>query len=205
MLMSSENELPEQCDNGSPDGLSICLRNHFLIAMPGMNDPQFSQSITYICDHNTEGAMGVMVNRTLNIQLHDVFEQLDLDYTQANASTPILAGGPVSTERGFILHPTTEHSWQSTLKISPEISLTASKDIISALAEGTGPQNAQVALGYAGWGAGQLESEIKENSWLTVPADAEILFNTPIDQRWHTAAKSLGIDMNLVSSQSGNA
>lgn len=202
MSSTKKDQPTDGKETSLPQGSS--LRNHFLIAMPGINDPQFTQSITYICDHNAEGAMGVMVNRPMDIHLQDVFEQLDIDYIQANANNPVLSGGPVSTQRGFILHPSGK-KWQSTLQISPEISLTASKDIISALADGTGPDNAQIALGYSGWGAGQLEAEIKENSWLTVPADSAILFNTPLEQRWQAAAKSLGIDMHLISPLSGNA
>ncbi len=202
--MSSTKSDQNSSEKEENKPLGDSLRNHFLIAMPNMSDPQFSQSITYICDHNADGAMGVMVNRPMEINLQDVFEQLDIDYIQTNIKTPVLSGGPVSTQRGFILHPTGE-KWQSTLQISSEISLTASKDIISALADGTGPENAQIALGYSGWGAGQLEAEIKDNSWLTVPAEAAILFETPLDQRWQAAAKCLGIDMNLVSLQSGNA
>jgi putative transcriptional regulator len=202
--MNSTKNQQTDAARESKSSLSGSLRNHFLIAMPGINDPQFTHSITYICDHNADGAMGVMINRPMDIYLQDVFEQLNIDYIQTNANTPVLSGGPVSTQRGFILHPT-GGKWQSTLQISPEISLTASKDIISSLADGSGPANAQIALGYSGWGAGQLEAEIKENSWLTVPADAAILFNTPLELRWHAAAKSLGIDMNLMSLQFGNA
>ena len=202
MSSTKNNQKSTLISEGEPIGSS--LRNHFLIAMPGLEDPQFSQSITYICDHNSEGAMGVMINRPMDIVLQDVFEQLNIDYKKVNSATPILSGGPVSTQRGFILHPS-GRSWQSTLQISPDISLTASKDIISALAEGDGPEKAQIALGYSGWGAGQLETEIKENSWLTVPADAAILFDTPLEQRWSAAAKVLGIDLHLVSTQLGNA
>jgi len=186
--------------------LSETLKNHFLIAMPSMTDPQFSQSLTYICDHNEQGAMGVIINRKTDLFLKDVFERMNIEFSNDLADTPILAGGPVSTERGFILHPHTEDgSWQSTVKLSDQVSLTASKDIIDSLAVGSGPPHAQVALGYAGWGAGQLETEIMENSWLTVPADSQILFHTPLEDRLEAAGKSLGIDINLLSSQSGNA
>lgn len=180
------------------------LRNHFLIAMPGLNDPLFANSITYICDHSPEGAMGLVVNRALDLQLKDVFEQMSLGYQEENGKAPILAGGPVNTQRGFVLHPT-GGVWQSTIQITPEISLTASRDIIAAIANDQGPKNALFVLGYSGWGAGQLEQELKDNSWLTVPADADILFHTPIEMRWRAAAMRLGVDMNLMPTQAGHA
>lgn len=164
----------------------------------------FANSITYICDHSSDGAMGLVVNRAMELNLSDVFEQMSLTYKEEQGRTPILAGGPVNTQRGFILHPAGS-TWQSTIQITPEISLTASRDIIAAIAEGRGPENALFVLGYSGWSAGQLEREIKENSWLTVPADTDILFRTPLEQRWHAAAMRLGIDMNLMPTQAGHA
>lgn len=180
------------------------LRNHFLVAMPGLSDPLFANSITYICDHSPEGAMGLVVNRALDLHLSDVFEQMSLGYDEEHGRAPILAGGPVNTQRGFVLHPT-GGVWQSTMQITPYVSLTASRDIIAAIADGKGPKDALFVLGYSGWGAGQLENELKENSWLTVPADAEILFHTPLEQRWHAAAMRLGVDMNLMPIQAGHA
>ncbi len=180
------------------------LRNHFLVAMPGLSDPLFANSITYICDHSPEGAMGLVVNRALDLHLKDVFEQMSLGYAEENGTAPILAGGPVNTQRGFVLHPT-GGVWQSTIQITAEISLTASRDIIAAIASGQGPKDALFVLGYSGWGAGQLERELKDNSWLTVPADADILFHTPLEQRWHAAAMRLGIDMNLMPIHAGHA
>lgn len=184
--------------------LGDSLRNRLLIAMPGMNDPMFVNSITYICDHNADGAMGLVINRRLDIQLCDVFEQMELNYSGHNGHWPILAGGPVNKERGFILHPT-GGKWQSSLQVTPDVALTASRDIIDALASGDGPQNALFILGYAGWSAGQLEEEIKEDSWITVPADSELLFHTPVEQRWNAAAQRLGIDMNLMPTVGGHA
>lgn len=181
------------------------LRNHLLIAMPSLSDPIFANSITYICDHSAEGAMGLVVNRAMELTLGEVFEQMSIDHVPSVGSQAILAGGPVSKERGFILHPTEHSEWQSTATISSEVSLTASRDIISAIAEGRGPAQAQFILGYAGWGPGQLEQEIKENSWLTAPADADILFNTPVEQRWHAAAARLGVDLHLLHSAPGHA
>lgn len=180
------------------------LRNHLLIAMPGMSDPMFVNSITYICDHGADGAMGLVINRTMDLHLRDVFEQMELNADAGKGDWPILAGGPVNTERGFVLHPT-GGEWQSTLQVTPEVALTASRDIIDALAAGSGPQSALFILGYAGWSAGQLEEEIKEDSWLIVPADLDLLFNTPIEQRWLAAAQRLGVDMNLMPTVGGHA
>lgn len=180
------------------------LRNHFLVAMPGLSDPLFSNSITYICDHSADGAMGLVVNRAMDLHLSDVFEQMSLHYKAEHGRAPILAGGPVNTQRGFVLHPAGS-VWQSTIRITEGISLTASRDIITAIANGEGPENALFVLGYSGWSAGQLEREIKENSWLTVPADVDILFHTPLEQRWHAAARLLGVDMNLMPTQAGHA
>lgn len=180
------------------------LSNHFLIAMPGLTDSPLANCITYICEHGPEGAMGLVVNRTLDICFQDVFEQMDLSYSPSMASNPVLAGGPVNKERGFILHPTCGE-WQSTIQVSRDIAVTASRDIITAIAHGEGPHDAQFMLGYAGWGAGQLEQEIKGNSWLTVPADMDILFRTPVEQRWAASAKALGVDLNLMSTQTGHA
>jgi putative transcriptional regulator len=180
------------------------LRNHFLVAMPGLSDPLFANSITYICDHSAEGAMGLVVNRAMDLHLSDVFEQMSLHYKEECGKAPILAGGPVNTQRGFVLHPVGS-IWQSTIQITEGIALTASRDIVAAIANGEGPENALFVLGYSGWSAGQLEREIKENSWLTVPADVDILFNTPLEQRWHAAAMRLGVDMNLMPTQAGHA
>ena len=181
-----------------------CLRNHFLVAMPGLRDPHFGNSITYICDHTTEGAMGLIINKTMDAKLSDVFEQMDIIYHQPMGDTPILAGGPVSTQRGFVLHAT-HGEWESSVEVGPNISLTASRDMIRAIASGQGPDKPQFVLGHAGWGAGQLEQEIKDNCWLTVPATPDILFNTPIEQRWMAAALCLGIDINLMTGAAGHA
>lgn len=199
---SSSSSAESQASKSTRFGQS--LRNHFLIAMPSLSDPNFAQTITYICDHGPDGAMGLIVNRPMDIQLADVFEQMDIHYTAETGDGPILEGGPVSKQRGFILHPT-GGEWQSSVAIGPEISLTASRDIISAIASGDGPDSPQFVLGYAGWGAGQLEDEIKENSWLTLEADADLLFNTPIEQRWHAISNRLGVDINLIPSRPGHA
>lgn len=164
----------------------------------------FANSLTYICDHGPAGTMGLIVNRTLDLNLSEVFEQLELDYREDVGRTPVLSGGPVSNERGFVLHPT-GGQWQSSMQVCNDISLTSSRDIVSAIAEGKGPEAPLFILGYAGWGAGQLEEEIKENSWLTMPADYDVLFRTPLEQRWSAAARHLGVDINLMPTTAGHA
>ncbi len=182
---------------------SLC--DHFLIAMPGLQNSIFSRSVTYVCDHSEHGAMGIVLNHPLDLTLNDVFDQLNIENSNTDhIHASVLAGGPVNVQRGFVLHRD-EGSWASTLHVTSEICLTASRDIVSALAEGKGPKSAQFALGYAGWSAGQLESEITENSWLVVPADTEIMFDTPVTERWASAAKQIGIDLDLISSTTGHA
>jgi len=181
---------------------SLC--NHFLIAMPSMQDTSFAHSVTYICEHSSEGAMGIVINNPMPMTLHEIFAQMDLTVSPNQGHQPVVAGGPVQQERGFVLH-TGDAEWHSTLKVSPDISLTASRDIITAIAEGKGPKEYLVALGYAGWGEGQLEAEIAANSWLTVPASKHIIFDTPFEQRWTSAAQALGIDVNLISNIAGHA
>lgn len=180
------------------------LRNHFLIAMPGLNDSSFAHTVTYICEHSDKGAMGVVINTATPMQLKEIFAQMELADAAEAGDQIVMSGGPVQPERGFVLHPS-DSKWQSTLEVSPDISLTASRDIIVALAEGRGPKQYLITLGYAGWGEGQLEEEIASNSWLTVQADKEIIFNTPFEQRWTAAAQTLGIDVNLISSTAGHA
>lgn len=183
------------------------LKHHFLIATPSLQDPLFGKSLTYICDHGPDGAMGLIVNRPMELNLKDILEQMAVEGApQLSFDTPILAGGPVHTQRGFVLHTPDDHSWDSSILIDQEVALTASKDIVGAIAQGDGPTSSQFILGYAGWNAGQLEEEIKENSWLTVPANLDILFNTPAEKRWGAAADLLGIaDMALMSGHVGHA
>ncbi|HEY7885651.1 MAG TPA: YqgE/AlgH family protein [Cellvibrionaceae bacterium] len=182
------------------------LSNQLLVAMPGMSDPTFAHSVTYICEHSSEGAMGIIINMPMSLDMGDIYQQLDLETSHASAEVPVLAGGPVSVERGFVLHPTRDDQlWQSTIRVCDDISLTASRDILTALAEGRGPEHFLIALGYAGWDSEQLEQEISDNAWLTVPADQQILFGTPCEQRWQAAAKSIGIDLNLISNTAGHA
>lgn len=180
------------------------LKHHFLIAMPSLKDGIFANSVTYLCEHNEQGAMGLVINQPLDLSLDEVFEQLDLEIIIPHRE-PILAGGPVQTERGFVLHRAMERDWDATLRIHDGISLTTSRDILAAMAEGQGPDDVLVALGYAGWSAGQLEQELVANAWLTLPADDAILFDIPFEQRLHAAASKLGIDLSLISPQAGHA
>lgn len=180
------------------------LRDHFLIAMPGMHGTSFAHTLIYLCDHNENGAMGLTLNHPLALTLGNVFSQLGLSDNANLGANAVLAGGPVQMERGFVLH-TGSSKWQSTLRVTQDINLTASRDILEALSEGRGPEEFILALGYAGWGAGQLESEIAANAWLTVPADKHILFQTPVEQRWAAATHHLGFDFNLISTTVGHA
>ncbi len=181
------------------------LTGHLLIAMPAMADPNFVRTVTYICEHTDQGALGIVINRPLEMDLGEVFQQLSLAAADAGLSKQaVLRGGPVQTERGFVLHEPSR-KWDSTVEVSESAHLTTSQDILSALAEGTGPKRALMALGYAGWGAGQLESEMSANAWLSVPASAAIIFDTPYEARWLAAAGLLGINLATISSQAGHA
>jgi putative transcriptional regulator len=181
------------------------LRDYFLLAMPGLLDPNFSQTVVYLCEHTTEGAMGLIINQPLDIPLSQVLEQFDLGYSPKVGGQPLLAGGPVQMDRGFVLHRPGHHNWESTLPISTEISLTASTDILTDIAKDQGPEDLIITLGYAGWGPGQLEGELAENSWLTVPGDASIIFDVPYDQRAKATAAKIGIDVNQLSTNIGHA
>ena len=181
------------------------LANQLLIAMPGMADPNFSSTVTLICEHNDEGALGIVINRPLNLKLSGLFEQLELSDADPNAGEiPVLMGGPVGPERGFVLHDCA-HSYENSLAVSSEICLTLSRDIIDAMASGDGPKKSLVALGYAGWEAGQLENEMLANSWLNVPATTDIVFDMPFSDRWAAAARAIGIDLSRMSPDAGHA
>jgi putative transcriptional regulator len=184
---------------------SSYLTNQLLIAMPSMADQNFSQTVTYICEHNDEGAMGIVVNRPMELHLNDILQQLDIaDDASVLGEEIVYVGGPVQPERGFVLHDG-DKRWDSTLRITPEISVTTSRDILESIASGEGPDNRLIALGYAGWGGGQLEEEISANSWLSGPADDQILFHMPPEKRWRAAAQLLGVDLDLLSSDVGHA
>jgi len=181
------------------------LAHQFLIAMPGLHGSEFSGSMTYVCQHSEEGAFGVVINRRSNISLGEVMQQMSIeDVSEEIIDLPVLDGGPVAPERGFILHqPFGE--WDSTLKMTDSISLTTSRDILEAIAIKQGPQQFLIALGYAGWGARQLEQEIIENAWLNVPGDSSIMFETPVEQRSKVAAANLGVDLGFLTTQAGHA
>lgn len=184
---------------------SPCLTDHFLIAMPGLEDPHFHRSVTLVCQHDADGAMGIVINRAADCTLGELFEQLQMPTRdEAMARCAVVAGGPVHTDRGFVLHDD-PREWASTLRFGRGLAVTTSRDILAAMARGDGPRNALVALGYAGWTSGQLEDELARNSWLTVPADPDIVFDTPLDQRWHAAARALGVDLSRLADYAGHA
>jgi putative transcriptional regulator len=182
------------------------LTNQFLIAMPSLADPNFSQTVTLICEHTDQGALGVILNRPLDMRLGEIFDQLSLPSRDPGlAGQMVLRGGPVAPDRGFVLHRPTGRGWDSTLEVSESLHVTTSRDILEAMARGEGPAEAAMALGYAGWDAGQLEDELLQNSWLTVPCDESIVFDVPFEQRWHAAARLLGVDLARISHLSGRA
>jgi len=186
-------------------GNDSSLINQLLIAMPAMADPNFISTVTLVCEHNDEGALGIIINRPLTLKLSGLFEQLSVDDPDPGAAgEPVLSGGPVGTERGFVLHDR-EHSYENTLPVSDDIQLTLSRDVIDAMASGKGPDKSLVALGYAGWEAGQLEDEMLANSWLSVPATPELVFDTPFADRWDSAARTLGVDIARMSTDAGHA
>ncbi|MES9939796.1 MAG: YqgE/AlgH family protein [Candidatus Thiodiazotropha sp. 6PLUC2] len=181
------------------------LTNHFLIAMPQLEDPNFFHTVTYICEHSNDGAMGIVINRPMELHLADIFEQLKIPIsTEKIAEQPVYTGGPVQSDRGFVLHDS-DSDWASTLKVTTDISVTTSLDILEAIAAGKGPERNLVALGYASWGAGQLENEIAQNVWLSGPAETNIIFKRACKERWQAAADLLGIDLNLLSGDAGHA
>ncbi|MDF3933008.1 YqgE/AlgH family protein [Pseudomonas citronellolis] len=181
------------------------LKHHFLIAMPHMADPNFAQTVTYLVEHNEQGAMGLVINRPSGLSLSDVLEQLrpePLPPARCQGVT-VYSGGPVQTDRGFVLHPAGQ-TFQATLELG-ELNLSTSQDVLFAIADGSGPAQSVIALGYAGWEAGQLEAELADNAWLTCPADLEVLFDTPTEQRLAAAAQRLGINLALLTAQAGHA
>jgi len=171
--------------------------------MPQLNDPWFAHSVCYICDHNEDGSMGLVINKPLDMQLIEILKELKID-TSKPQDQPVLQGGPVSPEQGFILYHGQVKTEQN-MEIAPNINLTTSKEILEEIGQGQGPESMLICLGYAGWEAGQLEAEFTANSWLTIPADDELLFNTPSQDIARAAAKKLGVDINLLSGQSGHA
>jgi putative transcriptional regulator len=186
-------------------GATVNLTHHFLIAMPGMADPNFAQTLTFVCEHSPDGALGVVVNRPIDMTLAALFEQIDVAApARGLGDAPVMFGGPVQVDRGFVLHRPLGN-WQSTLAVSDEIGLTTSKDILEAVARGEGPTSLIVTLGYAGWSAGQLERELAANAWLTVAADPGVVFDTPVEHRLPAAMRLLGIDPSMLSEDAGHA
>ncbi|HUQ51991.1 MAG TPA: YqgE/AlgH family protein [Gammaproteobacteria bacterium] len=181
------------------------LQDHFLIAMPAMADPNFNETVTYICKHDTEGAFGIVINRPSDLSLGEMLTQLAINLTDRRlADRPIMHGGPVEPERGFVLHRS-DQAYEATLAAGSEIKLTSSPDVLAALGRGTGPEPVLVALGYAGWGRGQLEIELGSNTWLTVPANPTIIFETPCEQRWTAALGLPGVDIRRITHYAGHA
>jgi putative transcriptional regulator len=181
------------------------LTNHFLIAMPSLADPNFSRTVTYLCEHTEEGALGIVINRPTGVQLGELLEHLGLQAGGGNISEqPVFLGGPVQQDRGFVLHRPAGQ-WDSSLRIADDVVLTTSQDILAAITKAQGPQDYLVALGYAGWGPGQLEEEMAENAWLSGPASADIMFGQPSEWRWRNAAALLGVDLSLLPSDAGHA
>ncbi|WP_367155378.1 YqgE/AlgH family protein [Methylomonas sp. HYX-M1] len=182
------------------------LNNQFLIAMPGLFDPHFFHTVTYLCQHNQEGALGIVINRPTGMKLKDIFQQMKIDSELEHVlNAPVFAGGPVQQERGFVIHTPCERHWDSSISTADNIVLTSSRDVLEAIAKGDGPQHYLIALGYAGWGSGQLEREIVENAWLNTPCGEAILFDTPVSQRWNAAAGQLGIDINRLTAPAGHS
>ncbi len=185
------------------------LANHFLIAMPAMTDPNFARSLTYLCEHNAEGALGIIINKPLEIRLGSLFERVSVPLAQGGHQAkyrdlPVYFGGPVQTDRGFVLHRPVGN-WQSTLHVTPEVGLTSSRDILQSMSDAGEPQDVLVSLGYAGWAAGQLEWELSQNAWLTVAARPDIIFSLPPEERLPAAMQLLGVDFARLSDVAGHA
>jgi putative transcriptional regulator len=194
------------------DSPSINLTNQFLIAMPGMADENFEGTVVYLCEHSPKGALGLVINRPSDIKLKNLFEKVELSLDRVElAEQPVYYGGPVQTDRGFVLHPklgapTDGSPYASTMTIpGAALEMTTSKDVLEALAQGAGPSKVLVMLGYAGWAAGQLEDELGRNGWLTVNADPSLIFDTPVEQRYQRAFALLGIDPRMLSAEAGHA
>lgn len=176
-----------------------------LVAMPAMSDANFARTVVYVCAHTAEGAMGLVVNRAIEqVSFPDILEQLDIEPSPACDHIRVHFGGPVEAARGFVLH-TGEYHQAATLIVNEEVALTATTDVLRSMAEGTGPRHALMALGYAGWGAGQLDQELKENAWLTVDPDEALLFTEPLERKWDRAIRKLGIDPSMLSEEAGHA
>ncbi|MDR6212755.1 putative transcriptional regulator [Paracidovorax wautersii] len=190
------------------------LTHHFLIAMPGLEDASFARSVVYLCEHSERGALGLIINKPSDINLKGLFDKVDLSLRRDDLTEePVYQGGPVQTERGFVLHErmatdsedADESAYASTMTIPGGLEMTTSKDVLEALSTGAGPRRVLVTLGYASWGEGQLESELAENSWLTVGADASVIFDTPVAERYDRALGLLGLQSWMLSPEAGHA
>jgi putative transcriptional regulator len=202
------------------DSASINLTHHFLIAMPGLEDAAFAKSVVYVCEHSERGALGLVINKPGELSMKSLFDKVDLPlHRQDLFNAPVLQGGPVHTERGFVLHDAMwvntdeppeavsakESVYASTMTIPGGLEMTTSKDVLEALSMGAGPKRVLISLGYSAWGEGQLESELAENSWLTVGADMAVIFDTPVEQRYERAMKLLGLESWMISSEVGHS
>jgi putative transcriptional regulator len=182
------------------------LEGKLLIAMPGMADPHFEKSVIFVCAHSADGAMGIIINKPVaGLSFHDLISKLELKVTRETPNFPVLYGGPVETGRGFVLHSGEYESSEATLPVSEDVSLTATLDILRAMADGRGPHHAIFALGYAGWQAGQIEDEIRRNGWIHCDSDPDILFDQELDAKWATALRKLGINASGLSAHTGHA
>lgn len=199
----------------SADSASFKLTHHFLIAMPGLEDEVFARSVIYLCEHSERGAMGLIINKPSDLSMRHLFDKVDLPLRREDLqSAPVLQGGPVQTERGFVLHDPIQLDetpkdntaiYASTLTVDGGLEMTTSRDVLEAISSGAGPRRVLITLGYASWGEGQLESELAENSWLTVPANADIVFDTPLAQRYDKALDLLGLKSWMLSPDAGHA
>lgn len=198
----------------SGDSASINLTNHFLIAMPGLDDAIFAKSVVYVCEHSPRGALGLVINKPSDIKMETLFGKVDLPLLRHDLTdSPVFQGGPVQVERGFVLHEPLfaqgakpeEALYASTMTIPGGLEMTTSKDVLEALSSGSGPRKVLVSLGYSAWSEGQLETELGENSWLTVDADQAVIFDTPVEQRYDRALALLGLQSWMLSSQAGHA
>lgn len=196
------------------DETPINLTHHFLIAMPGLEDEAFAKSVIYLCEHSARGALGLVINKPSDINLKNLFDKVELPLRRDDlVGAPVFQGGPVQTERGFVLHEAVfagdaapaEPVYASTMTIPGGLEMTTSKDVLEAMATGSGPRKVLVSLGYSAWGEGQLESELAENSWLTVGADTAVIFDTPVEQRYAKALMLLGLEAWMLSPDAGHA
>ena len=198
----------------SSDSASTNLTNHFLIAMPGLEDPLFARSVVYLCEHSERGALGLVINKPCDISLKGLFDKVELPLMRTDlVEDPVFYGGPVQTERGFVLHEATfnaanqptEPVYSSTMVIPGGLEMTTSRDVLEAISSGSGPRKVIVSLGYSAWGEGQLEAELADNSWLTVEADVRLIFDTPVDQRYEQALQLLGLQSWMLTPDAGHA